>query len=775
MASFSRRDFLGDLARGLAGAGVLQATGRLAAAAEKRPGVIYLPPGSALPMETAAAELAQRTGATIARRVPHGPLAVGDVALAVGADAQRYPEAARRLTTEVLGQEWELTLPIGDGLLMAGASPRNVCRTALGWLANPDRETDRLSIYRYLDRHTRWDNSMNQMYRFNRGFDLERHVREVARLGHTGIEINRYADIGGYHVRHRKFPQDSYAWFMSYAPALDAFVESSLTQGFYDPAELAANLADLRANAQLARRYGLKLGFVCYEPRGVAEEIFDRYPGLRGSRVDHPGRSLQPRYSLDIANRQVLDHYAELMTRLMEAVPDLSYFVFYTQDSGSGIPFASKLYAGPNGSYLARSKTIESLTADFTRTLVEAGRKKNPDLEVFMEFTHVYTDEESQRIREKLPKGVSTSYPLGGTLLRTPDAPGPIARHAVADRAVGIEPSANVIVAGGWDAEPIIGVPAPRLLAKKFAQLETLKLRRIFTNGGLFSPPQCPYAINQELYAELIRERSLEVDAFLQRMARQWCDGDAAAGAMLAEAWKLGDEAMSSLPPLGGYAPAAIRIQRRGLIRPLVPNITLLSAEEREAWERVLFPLPWDIARTNIVFDGNVRLQEEAVLDRATAAFDQKVIPQLTRVVALLDRALAGAERRVIRDQRDRYLGFLLCVTTDRNLHAAQAAINHYVLKEGSAETHRRNLREAIVAEMANTRQWIQVLTEAQTNFFHLTSREETPFLYKTPVEDLRLKLRVMEAHLEDEPGPYLPELENRRRPALQYQERGES
>ena len=36
---------------------------------------------------------------------------------------------------------------------------------------------------------------------------------------------------------------------------------------------------------------------------------------------------------------------------------------------------------------------------------------------------------------------------------------------------------------------------------------------------------------------------------------------------------------------------------------------------------------------------------------------------------------------------------------------------------------------------------------------------EETPFLYKSPVEDLKLRLAVMEAHRADTPGPDLPEL----------------
>lgn len=768
MQPLTRRHFLGGLA-GTAVASSLLPSASVAAVVEQ-PHTIFVPPGAPAPLETAAHELAHHTGGKIERRDHASPLHSGEVALVLGTDARRYAELAARLTVETLAREWELVARSGEGLVFAGATPRNVCRAVLGWITDPVRELNRLSLYCFAERRTRWDNSMNQMYRFSRGFDLERHVREIARLGHTGIEINRYADLGGYHVRHRKFPDDSYAWFMSYCPALDAFFESSLTRGIYRPEELAANLADLKNNAALARRYGLAPGFVCYEPRGVAEEIFDRHPGLRGARIDHPGRSLQPRYSLDIANPRVLAHYAELMTQLLEAVPDLGYFVFYTQDSGSGIPFASRLYAGPNGSYLARSKTIAQLTADFTRTLLEAGRKTNPHLDVIMEFTHVYTDEEAQSIREHQPRGVGHSYPLAGFLARTPDSPGPIAESIAADRAAGVEPSANLIVSAGWDAEPIIGVPAPRALAKKFALLRPFALRSIFTNGGLFSPPQCPWSINQELFAELIREENVDVDAFLLRTARLWCGGDNSHADLLALAWKTGDEAMAVMPSLGGYVPASIRIQRRGLIRPVVPDITRLTAAERAPYERVLFPLSWDIARVNIVFDGGIRLQEEAAMDRGVKEFDEAMVPRLARAVEILDGALArGSAPPVMLDQRDRYRGFLLCIRTDRNLHAAQSAINHTLLRDGSRETHRANLRRAMEAEIANTREWLRAFAETKTNFFHLTSGEETAFFYKTPVEDLTVKLRAMEAHLDDEPGPYLPELENRKRAKLQF------
>jgi hypothetical protein len=60
---------------------------------------------------------------------------------------------------------------------------------------------------------------------------------------------------------------------------------------------------------------------------------------------------------------------------------------------------------------------------------------------------------------------------------------------------------------------------------------------------------------------------------------------------------------------------------------------------------------------------------------------------------------------------------------------------------------------------MANTRDWINALSTSKTNWFHLAAQEETRFLYKTPVADLTLKLEAMQAHRDDEPGPYLEQL----------------
>ncbi len=737
-----------------------------------RPSVIVLPPDSPLPLRTAAEELAKASGVPIATRAHASNSPAGAVVLTLGDELRRYPSAQAQLDAGggATG-EWELVHVSSDGcLVIAGSTPRNVCRAALGWIAHPARETGRLSRYRFTDRFTMWDNTMNQMYRFSQGFDRAAHIRELARLGLTGIEVNRYPDPGGWHVRNRRFPQDPYPWYMSYAPALDAFVESALTAGIFDPAELRTNRDDLLGAVELARRHGLQPGFVCYEPRGTSEAIFDRYPELRGSRIDHPGRSLQPRYALDIANPRVLDHYAESLTRLMADVPDLRYFVYWTQDSGSGLPFACRLYPGPNGSYLARSKSIEQINAEFTGALVRAGRKINPAFEVIMEIGHEYIPEERARITAALPEGVTLSHPIDFDESALKDGHGAVVEtYTPEDRAVGVEPYLTVTIAAGWDPEPIIAMPSPRQLAKKFPRLDALKLRRHFAMGGTFAPPWVPFSINQELYAELIREPQVDLAAFLRATAEDWCGGDNTSAQSLVTAWNLGDDALESWPKLNWYAAGPGQTQARWLTRPLVPDLTKLTKPELAAWERALFTCTWDIARLNVVFEGGIRMFEDEQFAAAVRAYDAHTIPLLESAVATLDAAHRTEGRAVIEDQRDRYRGFLLRCRSDRNLFAAQVAINNLVLGQGDAAAERARLRAAILADIANTEAWIHALRTARTNFFRITTEAETPFSHKTPIADLELKLAVTRAHIDDEPGPLLLELRETKKKRLQF------
>ena len=754
-AQLSRREFIWSAA----GAAV---------AVGSRTGVVSSPeidfrsvrvsPDCQLPVLTAAQEISDRKSLNLVRRALDGEIREGEITLATVSELNRHQSFLQTLPAGLEGEEWESVKLEGGGVLIAGSSPRNVCRAALAWLESPAREMNRLSVFQFSERFTMWDNGLNQLYRFSRGFDRRQHLRQIALLGHTGVEINRYADPGGYHVRHRKFPHDSYAWYLSYAPALDAYVESSLTQGIYPQDELLANLRDLREASDIAASYGLKPGFVCYEPRCVSDKVFERHPQLRGSRTDHPGRSLQPRYALDIANPIVLKHYDEMLTKVMREVPELRYLVFWTGDSGSGLPFASRLYFGPNGSYLARSKRLEQMAADFSGTLLQAGRRVNPEFEVIMEIGWEYTEDERRRITGALPEGVTVSHMLGGGLLKGGDF-GDRVEYLSDDREIGVEPYGGFSVSSRWDPEPIMGVPAPSVLVKKFENLRRFRVKKVITEGGVLSPPQCPYSINQRLYTELLRGEVDDVEGFLLGAALEWCDEETDSAEALVAAWKKGDEALQHWPALNWYHSGAGQTQGRWITRPVVPDITRLSDREREAWERSLFTLPWDIGRQNIVFEGGIRMYREEQLEQAVGLYDKKMLPLLEETLVLLESVLDGKGGPVIRDQRDRYLGLLLRESTTRNLFESQVAINLYLMKQRDPALNVARLRGAIEAEIDNTKRWIAHLETSPTTWFRTTDLEETPFLYKTPLEDLQLKLAVMEEHREDEPGPFLEEL----------------
>ena len=544
---------------------------------------------------------------------------------------------------------------------------------------------------------------------------------------------------------------------MSYAPALDAFVESSVTRGCYPREELDANMADLREAAGIARDYGLEPGFVCYEPRAVAETVFDRHPHLRGSRVDHPGRSLEPRFNMDIAHPKVLEHYAEMLTNLMKEIPDLRYLVFWTEDSGSGIPFTRGLYPGPNGSYRARASTVGRMVADFARALLEAGRKINPKFEVLMEIGWEYSRQEREEIIAALPEGAGVSHTFGGFLFRGGEI-GNRDEYVRYDRDQGIEPYAAVIVSGLWEQAPIVGIGAPGVLVRKFTGLDRLRLKRIFTHGGIVAPPQCPYNINQEVYAELIRGRVENLDALLLRIATNWCEGDVRAATLLVEAWRTGERAMAQWPALNWYLRGSGQTQARWVTRPVVPDITKLSQQERSAWERALFTLPADVARVNISFEGGIRMYTDEQLDEVVRGYDEHTLPLLAETVRILEGAVKDHPLAVLVDQRDRYRGLLYRERTVRNLFDSQAAINSYLLEKGDPEAARRRLRRAIEAEIRNTEDWLALFRQSKTYFFR-TAETETPFLYKTPVEDLEIKLAAMRAHIDDEPGPFVKEL----------------
>jgi len=254
-------------------------------------------------------------------------------------------------------------------------------------------------------------------------------------------------------------------------------------------------------------------------------------------------------------------------------------------------------------------------------------------------------------------------------------------------------------------------------------------------------------------------------------MATHWCDGDVASAKPLVRAWQVGEQGVRSWPNLSWYDAGVGQTQGRWLTRPVVPNITLLDEKERAPWERKLFTLPEDIGRPNMAFEGGIRMYTEKQFDDAVRIYDAKTLPLLEQTIAILNQAIKQTPKPVLEDQRDRYHALLLNFRTTRNLFDSQAAINHFLLQQGEPAALQQRLRKAIHAEIENTKEWIRFFRESRTYSFRV-AEEETPFLYKTPAEDMKVKLLAMQAHLNDTPGPDLKELsdESSERDLLYYE-----
>lgn len=176
--------------------------------------------------------------------------------------------------------------------------------------------------------------------------DIEHAMQELARLGCSHVVVNELATPYGY----ESGPEgEIYYRFYDYLPDFDQFIETKLNKGTYPREYLQSNLNSLKLQAKLADKYGLTPGMHIANPRSVPESLLQRYPFLRGARVDHTFRSYKPRYTLTLAHPAVRWHYAELLRTLLKEVPELGFIVTLINDSGSGFEYTASLYPGRNG------------------------------------------------------------------------------------------------------------------------------------------------------------------------------------------------------------------------------------------------------------------------------------------------------------------------------------------------------------------------------------------------------------------------------------------
>ncbi|HOQ59837.1 MAG TPA: hypothetical protein PLN93_02840 [Vicinamibacterales bacterium] len=745
---------------------------------------IRVTPDSAHAANSAAGLLARATGAPVAASAPGAEPGPGVFVIAAPPAAAGEPAPAGGLPTARV----DLRLAADGSGRLASAGGRFLYAAA-SWLVDvaASRDLGSLATGVSVSPAFAWNRSCYDIFlaqeaRIQHRLDPESYVRQLAAWGYTHVEVNALAYPMGLETGPAG---EAYPMFYTYCPALDQFVASSLNRGLYPAYYLSANLAVLKRNAELARKYGLVPGLLSFEPRSVPEEFFARYPMLRGPRVDHPFRSFRPRYTMTLAHPRVREHYAEMMAALMREVPDLGFLDVWSNDSGSGFEHTKSLYVGRNGGpYLIREwKDDEEIARQagacalrFFGVLKDAARAVNPAFRVITRLESFYGEHDT--VWAGLGEGLdveTTSLVARGWEMpyRHPSYPdshavnsGTVYQLEFADRERelaaelrdrGAEPHFYFSAGPHQMFAPLLGVPYPRLTHRRLALLRENGAGALANVGGTCPPELVPFNVNHEILRRFQFDSDLDIDAAVSGLARAWAGQER--GPILQRAWDLAEEAILAFPnPAPLYSTIGFTWYRLWA-RPLVPDIEAIPAGERAYYERFMCTTPHNPNNVDLSRDVLFTLltPEQSAIDMAR--IDVRVRPPLDRAIALLGAAREEARRalgplNVVEDQWVRLRALRCWMMTLRNVSAWVAGVHGWMRAESTHDKARWRavLDEMIASEIANSRDLADVV-DSGVEFMATTALGESPLVHGRNLKALLARRVVlMERHAGDDP-----------------------
>jgi hypothetical protein len=624
-----------------------------------------------------------------------------------------------------------------------------------------------------------FDSPLNHINRSARGFDAEAHIELMARSGFTHVEVN---GLASHTPQERGRAGEYYPQFYTYCPGFNHFTFSKLTEGLYEIDYVEANMNRLKRMARIGKKYGLRPGMLCFEPRSMPEVLFERYPTLRGARVDHPFRSWMPRYVLAQDHPVSREHYREVVRNIMSAVPELSYMSIWTNDSGAGFEHTSSLYVGRNGGpYMIRewrsneaiAKAAGESAVRWLRLVRDTAAEVNPDFEVVLRIEPFKEEHDTiiagmgDGLTVEAPSLLVRGYELPYQHVRYPSqtsVAGSIYHTTMDDKEVeqlaswrerGFEPKLSYSAGPSFNIEPLIGVPFPKLLHAKLQSLKEMGATSIGAFGGLTNTPAAPYWPNTEVMRTLQYAPDRNIDDALKSAATRWAGADESDS--LVDFWSQLDEVVSYIPLVPLYGGFGFPWYR-AWVRPLIPNLEAVPKEDRNYYLDFMVtvcnnPMNVDLGK-DVLFD----LIDQKAGQKMADDFDNETLPRLRKTLEAqrkhLDNASATA-RPVFTDLYDRTRALLCWATTMRNIVAWVAGVHGFLEADSDADRARfsRYIQEMIDLDMENTRALLDLWENSQTEFMMVSSQGQTAYIYGENLgDDLKRKLELTEKYRHVEP-----------------------
>ena len=622
-----------------------------------------------------------------------------------------------------------------------------------------------------------YDYFLAQEGRIQKDLNRETYIGELARLGFTHTEINGLAYPMGLETGPKG---EIYPMFYTYCPALDQFVYSDLNKGLYPHYYLSANMSFLVENARIARKFGLIPGLLCFEPRSVPEKFFDRYPMLRGARVDHPFRSFKPRYNMTITNPVVLEHYAEMLSKIMKEVPDLGYLCIWSNDSGAGFEHTKSLYVGRNGgAYLIREwkndDEIARLAGEnvirFLSALRDAGRKINPDFRVLTRLESFYGEHET------IWKGLGNGLDIEACSLVTRGWSIPYSHPEYSDikdinggavhqtefwkeemdEVRDLEQrdgKVNFYIAHGPHQmfEPLMGIPYPFLTWEKLGRFYSQGVTNLAHMGGTFPPEKVPFNINHEVVRAFLFNPSGNMENEVLTIAEKWAGENYAA--TIVHAWRLVEKAILGFPNVSSLYSGLGFTWYRLWVRPFIPDLGALSRADRDYYEEYMCTTPHNPNNVDLGRDVLFSLLSVDKAEKDILRIDENVWKYIDEAIEILEKADGEKAPDIIHDQVIRLRALRCWFMTNRNVAAWVSGVNGYIAAKdpGARERYRAAVRSMIELEIDNSYRLLDILDD-DVEFMAITDKGETPLVHGVNIRNnIRKRIILMQEHFDDEP-----------------------
>ena len=583
--------------------------------------------------------------------------------------------------------------------------------------------------------------------------DIESSFREAARLGCTHVIVNEPTSPNP----HETGPDgEIYYRFYAYALDLDQYVETELNAGTYPPELLEGNLDLMKRLANLAMKYGLTPGMFIANPRSVPESLLERYPFLRGARVDHTFRAFEPRYTLTLAHPAVRWHYAEMMRKLLAEVPDLGFVITLLNDSGSGFEYTASLYPGRNGGpYVVREwrpdDEIAHAAAEnvirYYRLMRDTAREVNPDFRILTGLKNIA--EEAEIILGGIDNGIDLRMRS-----QRSDYDDDWRKTMREFRDRGSEMTGQGLAKGN----PILmGVPAPWLVAETLQDLRAAG----YDHVGLDLDPV--FMVEHDINREVLRTIQLgaadsAVDTAIEAAARRWVGDDGAD--RLIRVWRATDDAVRTAPRPALYGGQGF-VWYRFWVRPFVPDIGKIPESDRAYYQDYMLSVFNNPHNIDFGADALWTIHPPEEADSLYRRFDRDVWGRLEQAIEIVTQAsdddgLGDRARLFMDETRDRLLAYRAYCRTVRNTLAWIAGVHGYIDSEDEdAKAGWKAVVEEVVAgELANTRELLELWETSDVNFIPITETGETMHTYGLNLGDhLRRKIALMEQYGDAEPN----------------------